>query len=347
MADTSSKPKILFFGSGAIGTIYVYLLLKAGCDVTAVCRSNYTAAKSNGFYIDSEVFGKGIHITPKVVRTVAEASESGPYDYLIVSCKAIPSAKTPQTIAPAVTPGHTTIVLIQNGIDIEPEYASAFPGNTLLTCIAYLPTTQTSPGHISMGNNERLEIGTYPGSESSKSAEKLISLLKSSGSNTTYHHHIQERRWYKLLLNAPWNPICALTLSRDVAFLSSSEFSESIIRGVLDEVIALSQALGYTSITSEAANSGFNVIKDRVGKTVGIEPSMLVDILNGREMEHEVILGNPVRKAKELGVQVPRLEMLYGLTKALDLATQKRKQGRSLDGEDLGDMYKDFEGGSI
>ncbi|KXT09695.1 hypothetical protein AC579_8958 [Pseudocercospora musae] len=86
VADTSPNPKILLFGSGAIRAIYVYLLLKAGCD---------TAAKSDGFHIDSEVFGKGIHITPKVVRTVSEATESGPYDYLIVSCKAIPSAKTP------------------------------------------------------------------------------------------------------------------------------------------------------------------------------------------------------------------------------------------------------------
>ncbi|KXS95765.1 hypothetical protein AC578_1727 [Pseudocercospora eumusae] len=335
MASTSTKPKILLFGSGAIGTIYMYLLLKAGCDVTAVCRSNYTAAKSNGFHIDSEVFGKGIHINPKVVRTVSEASDpTTPYDYLIVSCKAIPSAKTSSTIAPAVTPNHTTIVLIQNGIDIEPEYALAFPHNNILTCIAYLPTTQTSPAHITMGNNERLEIGTHPESSHSETAQILISLLKSSGSNASYHPHIQERRWYKLLLNAPWNPICALTLSRDVAFLSSS-FSESIIRGVLDEVILLSQTLGYKSITPDAADSGFKIIKDRVGKSVGIEPSMLVDVLNGRQMEHEVILGNPVRKAKELGVEVPRLEMLYGLTKALDLATQKRKPGRSLDGEDL------------
>ncbi|EME83141.1 uncharacterized protein MYCFIDRAFT_188267 [Pseudocercospora fijiensis CIRAD86] len=326
MASTSIKPKILVFGSGAIGTIYVYLLLKAGCDVTAVCRSNYTAARDNGFHIDTT------------------HSNNGPYDYLIVCCKAIPSAKTPQTIAPAVTPNYTTIVLIQNGIDIEPEYSLTFPSTPLLTCIAYLPTTQNSPGHITMGNNERLEIGTYPeSSKSSTSAEILISLLKSSGSNTTYHPKIQERRWFKLLLNAPWNPICALTLSRDVAFLSSLSsdgISESIIRGVLQEVILLSQSLGYTSITAEAAEAGFKVIKDRVGKMVGIEPSMLVDVLHGRAMEHEVILGNVVRKAREMGIEVPRLEMLYGLTKALDLATQKRKEGRSLDREDLGDVYQ-------
>lgn len=38
---------------------------------------------------------------------------------------------------------------------------------------------------------------------------------------------------------------------------------------------------------------------------------MLVDIQQGREMEVEVILRNPLRQAKAVGVATPRLEMLY------------------------------------
>lgn len=46
------RPRVLLFGSGAIGTIYVYILQQAGCDVSAVCRSNYEAAKgSHGVFI--------------------------------------------------------------------------------------------------------------------------------------------------------------------------------------------------------------------------------------------------------------------------------------------------------
>jgi len=41
----ASKPKVLIHGAGAIGIAYVYMLDKAGCEVTAVCRSNYEAAK--------------------------------------------------------------------------------------------------------------------------------------------------------------------------------------------------------------------------------------------------------------------------------------------------------------
>ena len=332
-------PKILLHGSGAIGTIYVYLLHKAGFDVTAVCRSNYSAAKENGFLIDSDRYGKGIHIHPKVVRSPAEAAKDGPFDYVIVSTKALPDDETSKVIEPAVTKGRTTIALIQNGIGIEDEYAKRFPENPLLSCVVYLPATQISPGHIQMGTFEFLEIGTFPASayqtkpQTKEAADKFMDILRTAGSKATWYDDVQEKRWNKLLLNAPWNPISALTLSRDVAFLASSPAADKAIHDVMLEVAAISQALGYTSITAEVAAEQLKRAKDRVG-TKGIEPSMLVDVLNARRMEVETILGNPVRIAKGLGIEVPRLELLYGLSKALDEAMAFKQPGQSLGGDD-------------
>lgn len=361
--------RILLHGTGAIGTIYAYQLIQAGCDVTVTCRSNYEAViKQNGFHLDSVIYGKGLHLQPKVVRSPLEAVQNsrsnssnssdegeGVYDYLLVACKAIPESQTAETIAPAVTRGRTTIVLLQNGIGIEEEYSKKFPENLLLSGVVYCPVTQTSPGYITMGDVERLEIGEFSSSSSSLSSSsgennknsateinpstsKFLALLKSGGGNPIHYHpstSMQERRWFKLLLNAPWNPICALTLSRDLAFLAAEPSSSlAVIRGVLDEVIAISQALGYTSVTTEAAEQGLATIMSREG-TAGIEPSMLVDVLWTRRTEHEVILGNPVRVARKLGVEVPRMEMLYAMVKALDLSHQKRKEGKSLDMYDL------------
>lgn len=351
--------------------------MQAGCDVTVTCRSNYEAViKQNGFHLDSVIYGKGLRIQPKVVRSPLEAVENsrnssdegkgegegkGVYDYLLVACKAIPEAQISETIAPAVTRGQTTIVLLQNGIGIEEEYSKKFPENLLLSGVVYCPVTQTSPGYVTMGDVERLEIGEFSSSSSSSSStlsgenknknknstttteihpstSKFLSLLKSGGGNPIHYHPstcMQERRWFKLLLNAPWNPICALTLSRDLAFLAAEpSTSLAVIRGVLDEVIAISRALGYHSVTAEAAEQGLATIMSREG-IAGIEPSMLVDVLWRRRMEHEVILGNPVRVARKLGVEVPRMEMLYALVKALDLSHQKRKEGKSLDMYDL------------
>lgn len=331
-------PKVLIHGTGAIGTIYVYLLLKAGCDVVAVCRSNYEVAKANGFTINSDKFGANIHIQPKVVRSPAEAAETeGEFDFVIVSTKAFPGSG-PDAIRPAITKGKTTIALIQNGIGIEEEYATAFPDNPLLSCVVYLPTTQTSPGHIQMGATETLQIGTYPAtsqpdSPAWKAAQSLKQTLNEAGGNATLFEDVQEKRWQKLLVNASWNPICALTLSRDVAYLASSPAAEDTVTAVMAEVVLVARAKGYTDITVQLAKDQLSRALARVGSQ-GIEPSMLVDVLNGRRMEIEVILGNTLKIAKQLGIDVPRLETLYALGKALDEAMALRQPGKSLGGDE-------------
>ena len=333
-------PKVLVHGAGAIGAVYIYILLQAGCSVTAVCRSNYDAVKANGFTIDSDRYGQGIKTYPKVARTPEEAASQGPFDFIIVSTKALPGQRisTPEIIKPAVTEGKTAIVLIQNGIGIEDEYATAFPSNPLLSCVVYLPATQISPGHVSTGAIERLQIGTCPAAQeptspAKQAAEQLQSTIASAGGNAELHEDIQAQRWSKLLINASWNPICALTLSRDVAFLASSALAEKLVTDVMHEVVAIAQARGYANVTSEIAREQLQRALDRKG-TKGIEPSMLVDVVNGLRMEVEVILGNPIKVARELGVDVPRLETLYVLLKALDEATALRSPGKSLGGDE-------------
>lgn len=48
-------------------------------------------------------------------------------------------------------------------------------------------------------------------------------------------------------------------------------------------------------------------------RNTGGRPSMLVDWEKGSRMELEVILGNPIRIAREKGVAMPRLQTMYSL----------------------------------
>jgi 2-dehydropantoate 2-reductase len=54
---------------------------------------------------------------------------------------------------------------------------------------------------------------------------------------------------------------------------------------------------------------------DRTAKLGRYSPSSLIDFREGRAIEIEEIWGEPVRRAKSVGVPVPRLEMLYWLIK--------------------------------
>lgn len=315
-------PRVLVFGAGTIGTVYLYFLQQAGASITAVCRSNYEAVTRDGFTLNSELLGQNLKIKPHVVRTVEEAK--GAFDFVLVTTKAFPGSTPPQAslIAPAVGP-QTTIALLQNGIDFEEEYRSAFPSNPILSCVVYIPATPISAGVVWHGNLEFIELGAYPSSASRGPADALADLLRTGGSNANVFDDVQARRWSKLLINTAWNPICALTRATDVAFLNSSPVAGDFVYAVMLETVAVAQALGYEEITEASAKMQLDRSKGYSG--AGFQPSMLSDVLSGSRLEVEVILGNVVKIGKEKGVSVVRLEALYALTKAYDVGAQQRQ----------------------
>ncbi|MCJ1289339.1 hypothetical protein MMC34_000871 [Xylographa carneopallida] len=326
---------ILLFGAGAVGAVYVYNFMQAGANVTAVCRSNYEAVKRNGFTMRSIRFGN-VHYTPNVVRTAAEAASKGiSWDYIVVCSKCMPGS-TPSLgdiIKPAVGP-KTAIVLIQNGINIEAEIAAMYPNNPLLSCVVYLPTTQITPGVIDYGASQNetlniLEIGTYPSSAAEKFkdvAERLAHMVKKGGGNADVFDDIQPRRWGKLVVNAAWNPISALSLSSDADFLASSPGAVDLVWNVMLEIVTIAKAMGIQGVDEALAETHLDRHRAR---NVGKEPSMLTDVRENRPFEVEAIVGNAVRLAKEHGVKVPLLDAIYALARGLYEAGVRIRQESS------------------
>jgi 2-dehydropantoate 2-reductase len=322
--SSESQPRILLFGAGSVGTVYLYLLSKVA-STTAVCRSNYEVAKKDGFTINSSIFGQNLHFKPNVVRDCEEAASqsSEPFDYIIVCSKAIPDT-VPKLIAPAVTPGHTAIVLIQNGVGIEEEYLRAYPDNSIISAVVYLPATQRPAGVIRHGEVEQLQVGAYPSSAERTHAKNFTELVTSAGATAEFYDDVQQKRWFKLLVNASWNPICALALSKDTDVLTASEEANGVVLAVMLEIRDIAAAHGY-EITLEEVNVQLGRAQARIPNKSGIEPSMLQDVQSDRRIEVEAIVGNPVRMGKEKGVACVRLEMLYILAKALDIQIGRRK----------------------
>lgn len=314
----TTRPRILLFGAGGVGTVYLWLLSKTS-STTAVCRSNYATAKRDGFTINSSIFGQNIHFRPHVVRSCEEAAASAapaPFDYIVVSSKAIPGT-VPPLIAPAVTPGRTVLVLLQNGIGIESEYAAAFPQNPIVSTVLYFPATQRPPCVVTHGEIERLELGAFPASAPPTHAAAFAQLVTDAGATALTHDDVQQVRWTKLLLNASWNPICALARSKDTAVLASSSSADAVVEAVMHEIRAIAAAHGY-AISDATVRFELGRARARIPLDAGIEPSMLQDVLAGRRIEVEAIIGNAVRMARDKGVRCDRLELLYVLAKTLD-----------------------------
>jgi 2-dehydropantoate 2-reductase len=328
---SESSPKILLFGTGCIGSLYAFILARAKCHVTAVCRSNYDAVKSEGIKIESTIFGCH-HFKPDVVA--AEVPQDR-YDFVVVESKSFPHSNQAELIVPGVTPGHTSIALLQNGIDIEAPYKEKFPDNPILSCVVYLPVTQITHSVFHHKEVERLVIGTFPYTAPKThkfKAEQFGELIKAGGATSDVQDGVQGERWLKLLANGAWNPICALTRSRDAEFLTSNSAKNynpalDIIEKVQTEVSLLAIASGYPQIDSTKVEFQLSRTTARITGEInqGIEPSMMADVLHGRQMEVDAIVGNAVRIADRLGVgeKVPMLRLLWVLAEALNNSVRR------------------------
>ncbi|KAJ4423161.1 hypothetical protein N0V82_002155 [Gnomoniopsis sp. IMI 355080] len=322
-------PKILIFGTGSIGGAYAVILARAvpPADITVICRSNFEAVAENGITLHSSLpaWGRDLHVKPSVARTVADAvkaNNGSSFDYVIVTSKALSTTpSTPELIQPAVTP-KTTIVLIQNGINIEPPFAALFPENPILSTVVYLPATQVQPGIIEHSEVELLHIGTYPAQAPAahkKAARAFADLLARSGASSKLHDDPQAERWSKLLVNASWNSICALTRCRDRQLLDiGTQFGDyaDFVRSLMLEIAATAQAYGHGAVNEALVDLQLKRATSR--QLPGIQPSMMADALGGRNMEVDAILGNTIRLARQKGVSTPMLQTIYFLATGLD-----------------------------
>jgi 2-dehydropantoate 2-reductase len=196
--------KVLIYGAGGVGCVYGYIVDKGGATVTAVCRTNYEAVREKGIKIRSKLWGD-VHYKPHATRTIQDATAHGPFDYIIVATKAFPG--TAQMIKDVVTPEHTAIVLAQNGIGVEEDYAKLYPQNTIISGVVYLPVTQVQSGLVEMGPLERFEVGTYPAAASKAAKEqvqRLSDLWKAGGANAPVFEDVQPVKWVKVAINASW-----------------------------------------------------------------------------------------------------------------------------------------------
>ncbi|KAI8990765.1 2-dehydropantoate 2-reductase [Mycotypha africana] len=321
------RPRILTVGTGAIGAIYSWRLSKTS-HITAVCRSNYEAVKQNGFDIKSAKFGEGLFRPDEVVRCVSEADTSKtPFDYILVTTKALPECyNVADIIAPAVT-RDSTIVLIQNGLGVEEPITERFPNNPIVSIVAYIGTSQVEPGKIVMSGRESLLIGKYLAAKrnSDKEREFLIDLFKRGDVDVQVVDDVERVRWQKLFWNAVFSPICTLT-GMNTSQLIKNQEAMSTAKNLMSEVIDAAIANGYDFNHEEQMQM---MISRTEATATNYKPSMQLDRERSNPMEVEVILGVPLRRAKAKGLKVPLLEQIYQLcsaANALVLQTNTQKE---------------------
>lgn len=300
-----ANAKVLVVGAGAVGAYYGAKLAQAGAEVAVVCRSDYAQVAAAGYRFDS-IDGPFAFRPAAVYPSVAACP--APPELLLVCTKVLPELDTAALIRPLVGP-QTTILLLQNGVEIEEPVARAFPGHELLSGLAFICVSRVAPGvvrHLCFG---RLVVGRYPGGES-PTAQRLAAGFQQTGVSCTVSADIVGARWRKLVWNAPFNPISVLGGGLDTRAILANPAGRALARAVMEEVCRIATALGHPL--------GEEVVVKNLADTEVMEPyrtSMLLDHQAGRPLEVEAILGNALAAARRVNLPAPRLETLYALLK--------------------------------
>lgn len=339
--------EILFFGAGAIGAFYASrAAVNSDTNVSVVCRSNYSAVKKGGFRITSPQYGEYQWTPTRTFDSASSARRSGVrWDYVVVSTKALPNVSDDSAqLEGLITAGQTAIVLIQNGLGVEQPYAQRFPNASILSAVTVASAAQPSNGHVQHNRWTRINIGPFfsddaniwSSTETKQKAtaqnQRFVELLVQGGIKDAIadtHEKLQLVRWHKIAINAAFNPSAVLSGGTHNEAMASDAELYVHLKGVMDEVLTTAPKVVGTPLPSSFASSEA-ILRSTLRNKSGSKPSMLLDWESGKPMELEVILGNPIRIARNKGYEMPRLQSLYALIKMKEKNRQARNEKSKL-----------------
>jgi 2-dehydropantoate 2-reductase len=311
-----SKPRIAILGTGALGCYYGARLVKAGYDVHFYARSNRAALMARGLRIKTLTE----RIVIRKIQVHGSTSDIGPCDLVIIALKATANDALKILLPPLLGP-NTLVLTLQNGLGVEEPVAEICGPDRVIGAICYVGCMRTAPGVVQCTFPGLMTIGKF-GKPAGERTHAVASLWRRAGVKCEAQDNLESQRWHKLVWNVPFNglAIAAGGITTDV--ILADEGLRTLARRLMEEVVEAAAKFGH-----EISRSFVDLQFERTAKMGAYKPSSLEDFESGRELELEEIWGEPVRRAKAVGVPVARLEMLYWLIKQ-KLAARKTSRKR-------------------
>lgn len=311
------KPRIAIIGTGALGCYYGARLVKAGEDVHFLGRSGRAALTARGLKIKTPTE----RINLRKIQVYGSSTEIGPCDLVIIATKATANEALKNILPPLLGP-ETTVLTLQNGLGVEEPVAEIAGPGRVVGAICYIGCTRTAPGVVNCSFPGLMTIGKF-GKPAGERTHAVAALWRRAGVKCTAQDNLEAQRWHKLVWNVPFNGLAIITGGVTTDVLLADEGMRLLARRLMEEVVEAAAKFGH-----EISRSFVDLQFERTAKMGEYRPSSLIDFEEGRDVELEEIWGEAVRRAKSVGVPVPRMEMLYWLIKQRIAARNARAKTR-------------------
>jgi 2-dehydropantoate 2-reductase len=321
--------KVCIFGAGAVGGNVATRLLAAGADeISVVARgAMLQAMREQGLTLHSG--GKEIKAKPAVATD--DPSTLPAQDLVLVTLKAHAAPGAAAAIARLLAPQGCAVFLV-NGIPWWWRHGLSGrsgplplldPGGALWThikperalgCVVHCPNDLVAPGVIVHTGVNHFILGEPDGSMSAR-LDAAAETFRRGGIDAKMSNDLRRDIWQKLVGNASGNTLCALSRV-DLGGLGADPELRALSISVMHETLAIAAALGWDLRAEMDVESAA-----RRGKP-GQRPSMLQDVLQGRPMEVEALLGQIQAFARDAGIAVPTIDVILPLLRGLNRSIQ-------------------------
>lgn len=321
--------KTVIAGAGALGSVVGGYLALGGGDVTLIGRKAHVEAiRHGGLHVDGI---RGTHVV-RDLQAVSDPAEVRSADLLILCVKSYDTAEALASLAHLR--GRIGVAIsFQNGGRKEEELAEAFGREAVAGAATLVGAAMPEPGRVRHTNDGSTWIGELDGRPAPR-VEAIEALFRAANLPIEVRPDIRTAIWCKQAqMVAAASMSCAtrlflhqILLDRGLAALFVELIRE--VAGVAGRLgIPLDDFRGFAVKTlstipfEDAVDSIVAVgrtMQDRGLTQVRI--SMLQDLERGKRTEVDQTLGHVVRLAADLGVPVPRVELLYRLIRGTEAA---------------------------
>ncbi len=309
-------------GSGAVGGFYGIRLAHAGADVQFLFRTDADADAVRTHGLDLRSPDGDLHLED--VHVARDWTQLDPCDVLVVAVKATSNSDVLAHLAEhadRLLAPDGGILLVQNGIGVEPGLAAVVPGREVLGGLAFLCSHRVGPRQIEHLDYGTLTIAAHAAEEAPAGVTPLMRAiaadLDAAGTQAVLDEDLVRARWRKLMWNIPFNPLSVI-LDATTDALVADPATLDLIGTLMAEVAAAAAAEGRELPPT--------LIDDLVAATARMAPyatSMKLDADAGRPMEVDVMLAEPLRRAARAGVAMPSVAVLHSQLAFLDRARER------------------------
>ena len=287
-------------GAGAVGSYYGALLARGGHHLALVARGAHLDALAAAGRLTVREADGGRWDVPV---TALAAPEGPPPDLVIVATKSHHTLAAAEALAPWL-PRDTTVLSLQNGVENVGRLGSVLGADRVLGGIAFVGLRIEEPGTVDHEAEGWVRMGDPAGD--TPRARETHALLAPSW-DVVLAADIVHAHWHKLLWNAGFNAICAVTGATAGEALATPA-SEALVRGAMWEVVAVAAAHGVTLTAGDVDEMAAPNPELR-----DYHPSTARDLAAGKPLERDALCGFLAREGAALGVPTPVNAVLDGL----------------------------------